>query len=282
MIRSLWTAASGMMAQQTNLDTVANNLANVNTPGFKKSKTGFQDLLYDSIGAPAPPPNTSPWTHLPEPNAGYAAPPAPQQVGHGVRVAGTSRSFLPGTYESTANPLDLAIDGAGFFCVVMQDGKLAYTRDGSFRLSGNRKLVTSDGHLVSSQGSQSGSQTGISVPEGATKITIGPGGEVRATTTSGDTTCGTIGISVFPNPPGLEALGHNLFKETPASGAPRHVASAKEGAGTLLSGYLETSNVQVVEEMVNLIVIQRAYEMNAKSVQSSDEVLAVTNGLIRR
>jgi flagellar basal-body rod protein FlgG len=272
-----------MMAQQTNLDTVANNLANVNTPGFKRSRTGFQDLLYDSISAPAATPSSaSPGSYWPAPPTGSPVPPAPQQVGHGVRVAGTSRSFRPGTYESTANPLDLAIDGEGFFCVIMPDGKLAYTRDGSFRLSGNRKIVTADGHLVSSQGGQSGSQAGISVPEGATQISITSGGEVRATASTGETTCGAIGVSIFANPSGLEALGHNLFRETPASGAPKHSAPAKEGAGSLLTGYLETSNVQVVEEMVNLIVIQRAYEMNAKSVQSSDEVLGITNGLVRR
>ena len=270
-----------MMAQQTNLDTVANNLANVNTPGFKRSRTGFQDLLYDRIVAPNPTPSTSPGASWP-PGTGYAASPAPQQVGHGVRVAGTGRSFSPGTYESTGNPFDLAIDGAGFFCVVMQDGKIAHTRDGSFRLSGNGKLVTSDGYLVSSQGSGSGSQPGITVPGGATKVSVGPGGDVRATTGSGETTCGTIGLALFSNPSGLEAIGHNLFKETAASGAPKHGVAGKEGAGTLLGGYLETSNVQVVEEMVNLIVIQRAYEMNAKSVQSSDEVLGITNGLIRR
>jgi len=280
VIRSLWTAASGMAAQQTNLDTVANNLANVNTPGFKKSRTGFQDLLYDRISTPVPAP-TSDGSYWQAPASGYAGP-APQQVGHGVRVAGTSRSFAPGTYESTGNPLDVAIDGTGFFCVVTQDGKLAYTRDGSFRLSGAGKLVTSDGYLVSSQGTGSGSQSGISVPEGARIVSVGSDGNVRVTSSSGDTVCGTVGLALFPNPSGLEAIGHNLFKEIPASGAPKYVAAGKEGAGSILGGYLETSNVQVVEEMVNLIVIQRAYEMNAKSVQSSDEVLGITNGLIRR
>ncbi len=269
-----------MAAQQTNLDTVANNLANVNTPGFKKSRTGFQDLLYDRVAMPSTTPagGDSYWQ---VPAQGYAEP-APQQIGHGVRVAGTSRSFAPGTYEATGNLLDLAIDGTGFFSVVTPDGKLAYTRDGSFRLSASRKLVTSDGYLVSSQGSGSGSMTGISVPEGARVVSVGPDGSVRVTSSSGDTVCGTVGLALFPNPPGLEAIGHNLFKETPVSGAPKQVTAGKEGAGTILGGYLETSNVQVVEEMVNLIVIQRAYEMNAKSVQSSDDMLGITNGLIRR
>jgi flagellar basal-body rod protein FlgG len=274
-----------MTAQQLNLDTVANNLANVNTPGFKKTRIDFQDLLYDSLkpGATTTSSTGTTTTTTSTATGTATSPTAPVQVGHGVRISGTQRTVTAGTVESTGNNTDLAIDGQGYFRVLLADGTVGYTRDGSFRISGDSKLTTSDGYALCS----SNSTTAITVPDGTTEIAIGTTGEVTFKTSSSGSTTGTsssttLNLAMFKNPAGLQASGKNLYLETTASGTASVVAPGASGAGTLLQGYIERSNVQVVEEMVNLIIVQRAYEMNTKAVTSSDDILSMTNNLIRR
>ena len=288
MMRSLFTAASGMMAQQTVLDTVANNLANVNTPGFKKTRVEFQDLLYESLrpgsdGAQGSGASSSSGAGSSSASAldgaGTSAR-APVQVGHGVRVAGTRRSLSPGNFEETGNKTDLAIDGQGFFKILLGNSDVAYTRDGTFRVDGSGKIVTLDGYTLCASGDGTAVLT---VPQGAQDILVTGSGEVRTTTATGEASIvGTMGLVVFSNPAGLQAIGKNLFRKTASSGEPVGTACGANGAGTIMQGYIERSNVQVVEEMVNLIIVQRAYEMNVKCVQSSDEILSMTNNLVRR
>jgi flagellar basal-body rod protein FlgG len=249
---SLYSAATGMEAQQMNLDTIANNLANVNTPGFKRSKIEFQDLLYQkprAAGADA---------------GGSNMVPTGIEVGNGTRVASTSKEFTQGQLTSTGGNLDLALQGDGFYEVQEPDGTTAYTRDGSFKLNASGQVVTSDGLPV-----LSGFQT---IPTGTTAISVSQTGAVSVQTASGTTTF-NLTLARFANPSGLLSLGGNLYKESTASGTPETGTPGLNGYGTIMQGYVESSNVNLVEEMVNLITAQRAYEINSKSIQASDEML---------
>lgn len=260
MLRALYSAAAGMESQQLNLDVISNNLANVNTTGFKKSKIEFEDLLYQTTRAPGA-----------EQGAGNQVPTG-IQIGHGSRVVATSRVFTTGELTSTGEQLDVAINGNGFFEVQMPDGTKAYTRAGSLKTASDGRITTSDGLPV-----LSGFQA---VPAGTTNITIAPSGEVTYTTANGQTNF-RVQLTRFVNPNGLESQGRNLYKETPSSGAPELGSPGENGYGELSQGSLELSNVQVVEEMVNLILAQRAYEVNSKAVQAADEMLQQGNNLRR-
>jgi flagellar basal-body rod protein FlgG len=249
---SLYSAATGMEAQQLNLNTIANNLANVNTPGFKRSKIEFQDLLYQkprNSGAEA---------------GGGNVVPTGVEIGNGSRVAATSKVFTQGQLTSTGEKLDIAIQGDGFFEVQKLDGTIAYTRDGSFKVSPTGQITTNDGLAV-----LSGFQP---VPTGTTDITISNTGDVTYGGPNGNQTF-RLTLTRFANPSGLKSLGANLYDETPASGTPEQGNPGEQGFGTTMQSYIETSNVNIVEEMVNLIVAQRAYEINSKSIQTSDEML---------
>ncbi len=262
MMRALWTASSGMIAQQANIDNLSNNLANVNTSGFKKSRIDFQDLMYQTVRQAGA--SSGADTQLP----------TGLQIGLGVREAAIQKMYTMGNLESTGNSLDVAIQGDGFFQVNMPDGTLSYTRDGSFKKDSQGRLTTSEGYLVEPQ---------ITIPENATDITIATDGTVTVTV-PGETApqeLGQLQIARFINPAGLESLGGNLLQETDASGNPVVTIPGEEGSGTLIQKYLEMSNVQVVEEMVNMIVAQRAYEMNSKAVTTSDEMLQTAANLKR-
>lgn len=248
-----------MVSQQTNLDVISNNLANVNTSGFKKSKIEFQDLIYQNSKLAGS-----------EVGGGNQVPTG-IQIGHGSRVMATSKIFTTGDVSHTGSQLDVAIDGAGFFEVVMPDGSQAFTRDGAFKMDNTGRLVTSDGLAL---------QGGITIPPGTTEITIAPTGEVSARTPGGLQTF-NMNLVRFANPSGLESIGRNLYKETPASGAAQQGQPGTDGFGTLAQNYLEMSNVKVVEEMVNMIVAQRAYEVNSKAVQTADDMLQISNNLKR-
>ena len=248
---SLYSAATGMEAQELNLNTIANNLANVNTPGFKKSKIEFQDLLYQKPRAAGA-----------ESGSGDMVPTG-VEVGNGTKVAATSKVFTQGQITSTGQNLDLAIQGDGFFQEQRPDGTLAYTRDGSFKESASGQVVTADGMpIVGFQNIQTGA-TSISVDQSGDVTVQGPNG----------TQSFTITLARFANPAGLDSAGGNLYTETAASGSPQTGQAGQQGFGTIAQGYLESSNVNIVEEMVNLIVAQRAYEINSKSVQASDQML---------
>jgi flagellar basal-body rod protein FlgG len=262
MIRSLHTAATGMEAQQLNMDVIAHNLANVNTTGFKRSRVDFQDLLYQTMrmaGAS---------------QAQGMQIPTGIQVGLGTRTASVQKLFAQGDFQQTGNDFDLVIEGNGFFQVMLPSGNLAYTRDGTFKPDGQGRLVTSDGYPV---------QPEISVPAGAQDIIVGEDGTVSARLPgqSARQELGSIQLVSFANPAGLESLGRNLLAQTDASGEPIPGTPGQEGLGTLSQGYVEMSNVKVVEEMVNMILAQRAYEVNSKSIQAADEMLNIANQLRR-
>jgi len=261
MIRALNSAATGMEAQQLLIDTISNNLANVNTTGFKKSRVGFQDLIYQTLKAGAT-------------TASGEASSSAIQVGHGSRTISTQSDFSQGEPIATQNPTDLTINGTGFFQVTMPDGSLAYSRDGSFELSADGLLVTSDGYPVEPE---------IMLPQDTASISIDSTGIVSVLLI-GDTEpqeVGQIELARFINPAGLESLGQNLLKPTVASGTPMVAAPGSEGLGTLLQGYLEGSNVEVIEEMVNMIVAQRAYEINSKAIKTAEDMLTVASNLKR-
>lgn len=249
-----------MQSQQMNLDVIANNLANVNTTGFKKSKIEFQDLLYQTTRAAGA-----------EQGAGNQLPTG-VQVGHGSKAVATSKIFTTGELTQTGERLDVAIQGDGFFEVQLPDGTRAYTRDGAFKTASDGRLTTSDGLVL-----QGGFQP---VPAGTTSITISPTGEVTYNGANGPTTF-RAQLVRFNNPSGLESIGRNLYKETTASGNAELGNPGENGFGELAQGYLEMSNVKVVEEMVNLIVAQRAYEVNSKAVQAADEMMQQSNNLRR-
>ena len=261
MSRALYTAATGMIAQQMNVDNIANNLANVNTTGYKKSKLEFQDLLYQQLrlaGAT---------------QAEGAQVPVELQIGYGTRPVATQRIFTQGTVISTNNPLDVSIDGDRFIGVTLPDGTIAYTRDGALKKSSEGTIVTSDGYTVDPQ---------VTISQDATAINISSNGEVSVKI-PGDPTLqqlGQIELSRFVNPAGLKTIGRNLFLETEASGTPVTGAPDTEGFGKLSQGFLELSNVEVVDE-INMIVAQRAYEINARAIQTSEEMLANANNLKR-
>ena len=255
MMRALYTAASGMEAQQYNMDTISNNLANVNTTGFRRNEARFQDLVYQEMRAPGTP-------------VGPSVVPAGQDVGLGVKVGSSEKIFSQGNLEQTGNSLDVAIEGDGFFQVRQPDGTIAYTRDGSFKQDANGVLVTADGYFVDPQ---------ITIPQNAQSVSIGTDGTVTALVPGSTTpqTLGQLQIARFVNPAGLSPIGgHNLYTQTGASGAPVVTQPGLNGAGSLESGYLENSNVQVVQEIVNMIVAQRAFEANSKAISTSDQMLA--------
>lgn len=260
MLRALYSAATGMQAQQLNLDTISNNLANVNTTGFKKDKIEFQDLLYQNIRTAGAEQGNG--TQLP----------TGLQVGHGSRAVATSKVFTEGELTQTGERLDVAIQGDGFFQVTLPDGTLAYTRDGALKTASDGRITTSDGLPV-----QNGFQP---IPVGTTAITISSDGQVTTTGANG-TQNFQVTLTRFANPAGLQSIGRNLYIETPASGTPETGTPNQNGYGSLQQGYLEMSNVSVVEEMVSMIVAQRAYEVNSKAVQAADEMMQLSNNLRR-
>ncbi len=255
MIRSLWIAKTGLETQQTRIDVIANNLANVSTQGFKRSRAVFEDLMYQTLRQPG----------------GYTAEatqlPTGLQLGSGSRTVATERIQTQGTLEETGNERDVAIRGAGFFQVELPDGTLAYTRAGSFSLDANGQLVTASGYVL---------QPAINVPDNALSLTIGRDGTVSVTQpgSSAAVQIGQLQLATFINPGGLESIGENLFLETDASGPPNILTPGIDGAGLVMQGWVETSNVNVAEELVNMIQAQRAYELNSKVVQTSDQMLA--------
>lgn len=254
MIRSLWIAKTGMEAQQTQLDNISHNLANVGTNGFKRSHAVFEDLIYQNLRQSGA--NTTEQTQLP----------TGLQLGLGVRTVATSRNFSQGSLQQTTGNFDLAIKGSGFFQIQMPDGTTAYTRDGGFQLDANGQMVTNNGYTV---------MPGITVPGNALSVTIGQDGTVSVVV-PGQTqpqTLGQIQLATFVNPAGLEPKGQNLFTETAASGTPNAGAPNANGMGAIQQGFVETSNVNVVEELVQMIQTQRAYELNSKAVQTSDQML---------
>jgi len=254
MIRSLWIAKTGLDAQQTQLDVIANNLANVSTNGYKRSRAVFEDLLYQTLRQPGA--QSSQQTQLP----------SGLQIGTGVRPVATERMHTQGNLQQSGNSLDIAINGAGFFQVQLPDGTTAYTRDGSLQMNNQGQLVTSSGYTL---------QPAITIPANAQTITIGRDGVVSVSQPgqAATTQVGSLQLANFLNPAGLETRGENLFVETAASGSPTTNAPGSNGVGTLNQGFVETSNVNVVEEMVNMIQTQRAYEINSKAVQTSDQML---------
>ncbi|NPV53847.1 MAG: flagellar basal-body rod protein FlgG [Firmicutes bacterium] len=262
MMRALWSAATGMLAKQLNMDVIANNLANLNTVGFKKSRVDFQDIMYQNLRTPG--------TTV----AQGAMVPTGIQVGLGTRPAAIQRVFQQGDFIQTENPLDLVIEGDGFFQVLMPDGSTAYTRDGAFKIDSEGRLVTSDGFPVEPE---------ITIPPEATNITIGTDGTVSVMLAGQDQPeeLGKIELARFINPAGLSSIGRNLFRNTAASGDAMIGTPGLEGFGTIAQGFLEMSNVKVVEEMVNMIIAQRAYEVNSKAIQTSDDMLAIANNLKR-
>ena len=254
MIRSLWISKTGLDAQQTQMDVIANNLANVGTNGFKRSRAVFEDLLYQTLRQPGA--QSSQQTQLP----------SGLQLGTGVRPVTTERIFTQGNLQQTGNSKDVAIQGQGFFQVLRPDGSTAYTRDGSFQTDFQGQLVTSSGYFV---------QPAITIPPNSQSITIGRDGTVSVTTPESTVPVqvGTVQLATFINPAGLQSVGENLYIETASSGTPNITNPGADGAGVLNQGYVETSNVNVVEELVNMIQTQRAYEINSKSVQTSDQML---------
>ena len=255
---ALWAAKTGLDAQQTQMTVTANNLANVNTTGFKRSRIEFQDLLYDTVRAPGA--EQSNGTQLP----------TGLQVGHGSQAVSTSQIFTEGELTQTGGQLDMAIQGDGFFQVTMPDGTLAYTRDGSLHTDSQGRVTTANGLVL-----QSGFQA---IPTGTTGINIGSDGTVTTTSASGTQTF-RVQLTRFANPAGLQSEGQNLYIQTPASGTPETGNPGENGYGTMQQGYLEMSNVSVVQEMVNMIVAQRAYEVNSKAVQAADEMMSQANNL---
>ena len=260
MLRALYTSSSGMQAQQMNLDVIANNLANVNTTGFKKSKVEFQDLLYQTNRAAGA-----------EAGAGNQVPTS-LQVGHGARPVATAKVFTNGELYQTGDKLDLAIHGSGFFKVTLADGTDAFSRDGAFKMNNSGGVVTSDGLPVTSF-------AGVTVPSTATNLTISQDGTVSLTDQGVTSTVGQITLSRFANPAGMESIGGSLYRASLASGTEETGTPALAGMGSVQQGYLELSNVKVVEEMVNLIKAQRAYEINSKAIQAADEMMSMSNRL---
>ena len=255
---ALWIAKTGLDAQQTRMSVISNNLANVNTAGFKRDRAAFEDLLYQTVRQPGG--ATSEQTQLP----------TGLQLGTGVRVAATAKNFSQGNLNQTGNALDVAINGRGFFEVLMPDGSTAYTRDGSFQINAQGELVTNEGYAV---------QPGLQLPEGAQSVTIGADGtvSVQVSGQAAPVQLGQLTLSDFVNPAGLEAKGENLYVETAASGPAQSGAPGQGGVGTLVQGALESSNVNVVEELVSMIETQRAYETNAKAISTTDSMLGFLN-----
>ena len=260
MLRSLMIAATGMEAQKLNMDVISNNLANVNTTGFKRSRADFQDLLYEDVSAPGT--STSDKTQAP---TGI-------QIGLGVKPAAVQKIFQQGDFAQTGNPLDLVIQGDGLFQVDMPDGSVAYSRAGAFKLDNDGRIVNSDGYPI---------EPNITIPTNTQQINIGADGTVTVVQ-AGSTTpvnVGQIQLAKFTNESGLQAQGNGLFTATGSSGDPILANPSVDGMGNIQQGYLEQSNVNIVEEMVNMIASERAYEINSKAVQASDQMLMDTNNM---
>jgi len=262
MLRALHTAALGMSAQQTGVDNIANNLANANTTGYKRSAIVFHDLLYQHIQAPG------------QGEGAGTAPPSSLQLGHGATAIATVRNFTQGSLQETGNTLDLSINGDGFFQVRRPDGTVAFTRDGTFTLSAEGMVVTQTGLPL---------EPDLNIPPDATEIHISQDGivSVRLQGDAEPVEIGQIELSRFSNPAGLKSIGSNLYEQTESSGEPTIGTPGQDGLGLIRQGYLEASNVDVVQEMVNLITAQRAYEINSKMVTTSEDMLQVANNLKR-
>ncbi|MCX7246785.1 MAG: flagellar basal-body rod protein FlgG [Burkholderiales bacterium] len=257
MDASMWVAKTGLDAQQTRMNVISNNLANVNTTGFKRDRAVFEDLLYQNVRQAGGQTDAT------------SQAPTGLMLGTGVRVVATEKMHAQGNMVNSQNPLDVAIAGDGFFQIAQADGTIAYSRDGNFKLSSSGQLVTSNGALL---------QPAITVPTTASSITIGRDGTVSIELAAGgQQVLGQLQIARFVNPSGLQSLGQNLMKETPASGTPQVLKPGQTGAGTLMQGTLEASNVNVVEEMVNMIETQRAYEINSKAISAVDGMLKYIN-----
>lgn len=254
MIRSLWIARTGLDAQQTQLDVISNNLANVSTNGYKRQRAVFEDLLYQTMRQPGA--QSSQQTQIP----------AGLQLGTGVRPVSTAHIFTQGNLQKTDNTLDIAVNGNGFFQVLLPDGTTGYTRDGSFLKDNQGQIVTSDGYPL---------QPNITIPANALTVSIGTDGTVSITQagTAATTQIGSIQLATFVNAAGLQSIGQNLYLETAASGTPTPNTPGTNGAGIVNQGYVETSNVNVAEELVTMIQTQRAYELNSKVVSTSDAML---------
>lgn len=262
MLRALTTAATGMMAQQLNIDVISNNISNVNTNGFKKSKVEFQNLLSQTLKAPGA--QISQGTFQP---IGI-------QVGLGTKASGTAQSFDTGVFKQTGGTLDVAIEGKGFIQVQLDDGSLAYTRDGALKMDATGQLVTTDGFIVQPQ---------ITIPENATEINITPDGSVSVKTpgNTNHTNVGTFELAKFVNPAGLMSAGKNLYIETSASGTVQTGIPGQDGFGSLQQGFVEGSNVQTVDELINLIEAERAFESNSKIITTANNMLQTTNQIVR-
>ena len=261
MIRSLWTGTTGMHGQQLNIDVIANNLANVSTTGFKKSRTDFQDLLYQTMKVPG------------SQSSADTQSPTGILIGLGVKPGAVSKIFTQGDLIQTENELDVAIEGNGFLQVEVPNGTTAYTRSGALKRDGDGRLTTSDGYPI---------LPAITIPDGSNQITISETGVVSAVIgeDTESTEIGNMELAIFTNSAGLAAQGKNLFQETAASGTATTGTPGDEGYGTLLQSYLEGSNVNIVEELASMITTQRAYEINSKTIQTSDEMMQTTNQLI--
>lgn len=261
-MRALWTAATGMHSQQLTLDVIANNLANVQTAGFKRSRVDFQDLVYETLQAPG------------TASAQGSEVPSGFQIGHGSRAVSTQRLFIEGDLQQTGNPLDVAIEGDGFFQIIQPSGEIAYTRAGTFKKDSQGRVVSTEGFPMEPE---------ITIPQDALSVMIGVDGTVSVTQPGipQPQEIGTIELTRFTNPAGLQGLGRNLFSPTQASGDPVSGTPGLEGFGTLLQGFIEMSNVNVVEEMVNLIAGQRAYEINSKAIRTADEMMQAANNLVQ-
>jgi flagellar basal-body rod protein FlgG len=262
-MRALNTAATGMMAQELNVQVISNNIANMRTTGYKRQRAEFQDLLYEHVNRVGT--QTSSQGNIL---------PAGIELGSGVKTVGTPRLFTQGDLTQTGNNYDLAIRGDGFFKILMPDGRTAYTRDGSFQLDSQGRLVTAEGNVV---------QPGITIPANATSVSINSQGQVSVTLpgSTAQNQVGQIALTNFLNKAGLESIGDNLYLETPASGSPQDGTPATDGFGDLQQGYLEQANVQAVTEISSLISAQRAYEMNAKVITAADQMLSATANLSR-
>jgi flagellar basal-body rod protein FlgG len=260
MIKSLTTAATGMQAQQTNMDVIANNLANVSTTGFKKSRAEFEDLMYQTMKEPGAVTGLN------------SISPTGVQTGLGVRTASIQKDFEEGAAKITKNPLDIQIEGPGFFPVQMSDGQIGYTRDGQFKKDPNGKIVDKNGNAL---------QPEITIPANATGIDVAPNGSVTITTAGSiaPQSIGQIQVVNFVNPAGLRSMGKNVFMPSGASGLPAQGVPGQNGLGELAQGQVEASNVNIVDEMVNMITAQRSYETNSKVIQASDQMLQATNQL---
>jgi len=262
MNRALFTAATGLQVQQLNIDNISNNIANSVTVGFKRARLEFQDLLYQNQRTPGAASTNS--TQYP----------VGLQIGLGARSVSSERIFTQGDFRQTENPLDLVIEGKGFFQVRLSDGNLAYTRAGSLHLDANGRVVTAGGDPI---------EPAITIPQDATSISVGTDGTVSVTQ-AGQTNAaqvGQINLATFANPSGLEALGRNLFRETAASGQAITGAPGTNGLGQIEQGFVENSNVNIVEELVNMIIAQRAYETNSRVINTADNMLSIINNAIR-